>query len=1064
MAKLRKRQQFEVLIVSASSLQFFPGTNRLFYIASPSDFVPMSENHQMRNKRYQYKVPALDNTCEPVVIDGEPKIVKRARFLVLKNDFKDLSTTNIPQTAFNNGIRVAIPMNDGKYSGKMIVKNGNCVDELGGTYEVYNYVRSTRSSSQFRGGNTMMTEEALVKDVRTYSSYGWVDKFADGDMVTLKDVAKRENYISLSQTSSLDAGCGYTHIDINDYETQVDVTNALTMDSKAVVGTVGTLKNEKTVLHTVQPTDGQMMLSPRATARISSRIGQITRREWHVLREAFNCGITFEAQQAVPALAKIWDKISRGYQIRWYLRKGFAFMHDHDYVDANGKQFDIVFPSGAIKDQGKLLTAEEFLAVRMCVANVAPAPKEVKEWGNLNYQFVQSLNIPFNKLQGLAMEAIAEIVKALDSVEDAMRFIGMISTDQEEEDSAVTNLQRLLNANPAVFENKWVQNKIKALMNNTISNMRQARIPVKDSKFVYIITDPATLLSNGAPLLKAGEYYYNGEVGERALFRSPLIHKSEAVVVNLVDNPELQKAFGHIKNVLIMNAYDDTLPRMGGADTDGDKVYMVAHQDIIDSVERDLPLIYGDIAEESKEEPKRYPWGPKAIYAYDAQTMTASQVGIITNYCTTLVDKARDLRRTPEQADYQWNLVTVGRIQQGQIIDDAKRGTQTKIDQRLKTREYPTWLETGKERYVSQSPMGYLYRWVKETIMPWYKNKFGATEFKANILTQFTNYDGSALNTILESVTEMETRYRHDIAAFMEKPENRTEMNEWETAQQYADRQELRNQRFKQLMSVHRDILNSIDAPDTAVGVACLHVAEYAERRSEDSINSYPFVIGTDFVISLLAGMEGNFRLFRLNNADEDLLEEYIEKHQATQLLVNKNRATWAGVYTLGYVKVENGFYDFHRYGNEWFIKVPVHAKTVEVERVEKKTVQFNVKGFQKAFGINAEQLVSKIAEQTIAVRQFEDADGNWLAVQLGNASVGFVGKETVINVANIQNKNLSVIKAEKVSNGVIIVTATVEGEITSTVVATPSTAEPVVMYNDDMYYEQDCFDLTIGM
>lgn len=277
-------------------------------------------------------------------------------------------------------------------------------------------------------------------------------------------------------------------------------------------------------------------------------------------------------QLADNVLGKVWAKVSRAIQFRFGLNKGLFYISEHGHKDANGNLYDFVFPSGATKGLVERDGWVKPYDIELCINNLAST--EERYWGNLNYQFINALDVEFADLKVLADRAYDQISGALNSPEDAIRFIGMIDHGDEadfEELTLATKLRELLSAHPNAYRGKWVQNQLKRLMKETLDKMKKGRIPLHDSRFAFIIADPTVLLkknydgTNKKALLKAGEYYYNGREGNFVILRSPLLDRSEPVVINCVNRPELQEAFGHLNNIIILNTFDDTLPRMGGA-------------------------------------------------------------------------------------------------------------------------------------------------------------------------------------------------------------------------------------------------------------------------------------------------------------------------------------------------------------------------------------------------------------------------------------------------------------------------------------------------------------------
>jgi hypothetical protein len=1041
---MKTRTQINVMVAYMDDMTMVAGDLRPHLNVKASDLFAMSENQVFRNMNF-IKATLVENAI------GEMETVLYGKFLVLRNDRRqvDLSTDTRPEDFLDFG---------------MVVHFDEELTKVFGYAEV-EYKRALRSASQFRTAKLLATESTLVDEVRSSASYGWINRI---EGLKMKSVAKVEPYIGLALSSTVTAGKGFTCVNVDDYTSTVDITGAMTMDNSSGVNVIIRYDEyEQNNTSEMDLTDGQALISPKAMAKAAFESGIIYKSDFAILRAAFAQGLSFSAQLTDATTGPIWVKIPRGIQFRYGLKKGFAVIVDHSFNDAKGKQFDLVFPDGANKGEvkrfenrfidGQLVTKDHGSGasdaeVELAIANVS-ATKE-KYWGLLNYQFIMSLTLDFtNDIQVLATKAIQNIMKALESPESAMAFIGMIDNGDDEEyaeRNAVQKIREILESNPRIFYTKWMQAKIKQLMTKSMDDMRRGRIPVEDSRFVFIITDPATL--EGGPLLAKGECYYNGSVGERAIFRSPLIHKSEAVVINLVSRPELDEAFGHLSNILIMNAFDDTLPRMGGADTDGDKVYLTSEPIIVNAVERDLPMVYGDVASQQMEEFEWKNGCADRIQKYDLNTLVPSAIGQVTNYCTSIADKARDIRSHADQIDGYWNLVTLGRILQGKIIDDAKRGTTTNIDSRLKVQFYPTWLESGKNRYESFSPMGRLYTWITKIVMPAFKDKYGAVKtYRENILMDYTNYSPVEMNGILGQIAELEESYRQDVAAFFADNGDEPDKESYESLEDYKEESDRRSQMFLALVERHQLLLSTVNASTSTIGMACIHVAENLPRTGAGKIASYPFVVATEYVKALLSELPNNFKLVRAHDVDGGLWSTSVEVSDGTVLNADGEEvATVRGV--------ENGTYETSTFKTSFFLKVNTEVKSVEVARSETKLVQFELKGF-KYSNLTEGQVLDLIAHKTVSLQKIVNENGNWLGVIFQGQQIGAVGKETFLDVNFAQGKELKVIALQPIK-GIIKVTAEIGTEHVEVTTNLVEQHEEIVVSSGQM----DMFDMSVGM
>lgn len=1047
------RKQFKVMVKHFDDM-YFEG-ERLYVDVYPEDLYMMSENHVFRKKEFSV-------VCRTIV-DGQLITDRYAKFMILRNDIRERQVDIAdPRIAYflDEGVTVRFRRN----------KDGESLADIFGVEEV-TYARALRSASQFRTAKVLTTEADLVEAVRDHASYGWI-RTLEGQ--TLKSVAKVEPYIGLALSSSLSAGTGFTDLNIDDFEVEMNIERAVTLDEHNNIIRYDQYVGRTT--ETVAPTDGQFFISPYAMGKIAFRTGIVSFSEWELLRNAFRQGIGFNDQLEDPVLGSIWNKIPRGVQGRYGLKKGFGVVYEHGYINPKtGKLYDLVFPSGSRKGEVKRFehrwvngkvkiidhgTGVSDKDVHFCVTNVASLKE--KKWNPINYQIVQALTLDFkNDIVPLVSKAMKHIMTALDSPEAALAFIGMVDNGDEEqfqEDTLATKLRRLLQANPNIFHTKWVQAQLKKLMMKSIQDMGRGKIPIEDGKYVFIVTDPSVLVKDGKPLLQAGEYYFNGETGKRAIFRSPLIHESEAVVIELVNRPELEQAFGHLKNILILNPFDDTLARMGGADTDGDKVYITAEPLIVNAVRTGLPLIYGDAKVASSNPIVWVDGGKKAIREYDLRTLTPSQIGTVTNYCTAIVDKIRDIRTTNQELIQRyWDLVTIGRVLQGRIIDDAKRGTTTRIDERLRVQWYPSWLGAGKNRYESASPMGRLYRWIHNVVLPAFKQRYNVNgDYRANLTMEYKNYNMEEVDRIIPIIQQLEDSYRQDVAVFFDKyGDGEYDPEKFSSIEEYNEFMEQRNIAFRELIKRHQDLLASIDASTVSIGLAAIHVAENMNRSASDKIPSYPYVVATDYVVAFLSGLSDGFKLVRVYDVDPLCWAERVHGSEG----VLRSEKGVAG--KVKYVNLEGEFQTFI-FNDQYFIKVPVAPKQqeeVEAPRGETKMIQFELKGFKRFTGMSAEQIIPVISQKPLALRKIVNEKGRWLGVLLEGKQIGAVGKETLPYALFAEGKTMKVVHAEPI-RGIVKVTAELINDEPVIVETEIPQSAPIVVAEQQL----DLFDLTIGM
>lgn len=442
----------------------------------------------------------------------------------------------------------------------------------------------------------------------------------------------------------------------------------------------------------------------------------------------------------------IFRKVPQAMQIRFSMTKGLLFMFPHNLEqyrqDCNKKTYrttgDIVEfgkKSGRVGEDGKYvynfdapicftdsMWKENFDPKAFKNPDLSKRPymeivlmsKPGKQKTYMGYQFWNALGSEIDIVQ-FSQEFVDDIRNTIFvDPNAALEFLGAIETNgslSEEEDpftldgeqddevadddSFISKREKLayvLKAKPAMISDRWVQETLSSLVMTTLEQMRDSGRIAVDGTNPYIIADAAPMFGC-KPVLKKGEYYYNGRVGRAAAFRSPLVDESEAVVLNLVDVPEWKGGF---KDILVFNWYDDTLTRMGGADTDGDKVSMVFDDRIINAVKTGLPLVTDDPGK-----PRKGVMDKRGIANYDMMTILPEaegekvwSIGEITNLATVWSDIAKSPRVLKmlgiDKAKAEHN-VRVLRGMQGITIDFAKTGISVPMDDSLILSIQPAW-------------------------------------------------------------------------------------------------------------------------------------------------------------------------------------------------------------------------------------------------------------------------------------------------------------------------------------------------------------------------------------
>lgn len=318
----------------------------------------------------------------------------------------------------------------------------------------------------------------------------------------------------------------------------------------------------------------------------------------------------------------------------------------------------------------------------------------------------------------------------------ACKFLGIADTEKQEPESRY--LEAVL-TNPSMLKDPAVKQFLYRKLKKSIQEAKVGKI-YADGFYHTVVGDMIGYLEYAVgkkPIgcLNAHEFFCATlEQGDCISFRSPLVCPSEVNKIKLVSNEITEKWFSYFKNqdVVMLNMYDLSLPQQGGADCDGDIVFLCNHPIIVDS-KIDKPIII-DMEDKTLAEPK--PYTRENIIEYEVMTRD-SRIGEITNAATSIENK---YTTRAEISTLYSDYASLLRLYQGHEIDFLKTGTRWQLTSGLRRHlqqipyfllyNYPEKMKTYKKlreknyplnAYRSPSPMNelcdYICAWEKKHIL-----------------------------------------------------------------------------------------------------------------------------------------------------------------------------------------------------------------------------------------------------------------------------------------------------------------------------------------------------------
>lgn len=416
-----------------------------------------------------------------------------------------------------------------------------------------------QSASQSRQGKFLFTDLEDIDNVIDKLMFGGYKR-----LIAKKNIAKGSSRVGLITTTTKDVGIGYT------FATPID-NDKLAVEAEREVYVMinkGTKKEpkyaivKKNKVIKTEVCDGQGTMSLLCANKVSMKLGLISAPDYlffknHVsaVRDVKEMVDKIDRTDDEERVIRIFNKIPKAYQIRHgSADKGLLVVFDHDLY---GYKEDIVLTSSMRKEGAD--EADENMPLL-----IASWQKPLKDKAFMNYQFWNSLDLKDDDIRDIAESLLKENIDngILVDANKALKFLGLISNigdeDKDDKKLLVSKITRVLTIEPEMIKDRKIIEGIKSLIAEFLKQMKFGRIPV-DGSFCYFLTDPKYMFGDKA--LNAGEYYFNNTIDTYAVFRSPLIYRGEALKLNTIEHND----YWYLKDIIIFNAFDDSLQRAGGA-------------------------------------------------------------------------------------------------------------------------------------------------------------------------------------------------------------------------------------------------------------------------------------------------------------------------------------------------------------------------------------------------------------------------------------------------------------------------------------------------------------------
>ena len=309
--------------------------------------------------------------------------------------------------------------------------------------------------------------------------------------------------------------------------------------------------------------------------------------------------------------------------------------------------------------------------------------KNIEKRRKLNYQYTQCLNLSDEDIEELLREDMNEIkdVLGLDYRKSILFSKGTELNDEnvwiDSEDDYYT---KALMIYPQCIYDDYIKDKIKRAINKRINLLKTSKISV-NGNYQIAVGEPIIQLESmfdlePKGLLNANEFYieYWRELGESTvgIFRSPMSCKENALKVNVCNREEVIKWYGHLRGLIVFNAWDTAMVAMNGEDFDGD-LNFTTNNKIIQKGIYNLPAISCDGKSANKISNATREQFNDCIFGG-----FGNKVGSVTNVGSSLYDTLSVLDKGTKEYDEIDNRIKKIQWYQQECIDSAKNGVPPK--------------------------------------------------------------------------------------------------------------------------------------------------------------------------------------------------------------------------------------------------------------------------------------------------------------------------------------------------------------------------------------------------
>ena len=312
-------------------------------------------------------------------------------------------------------------------------------------------------------------------------------------------------------------------------------------------------------------------------------------------------------------------------------------------------------------------------------------PKQDKNTLNMNYQFLQTLNLDKKDVKKICQQSIDWINGISDdNIYYTLLFLLGENVTEDLMESYLKNSDnywvKSLIVNHELLGDKYIKSKIYDLIRQKIKNFCLGNILV-DGNFQVIVSDPYAMMQHACEkevtgLLQQGEYYSNywneKKVKLVDSMRSPMTSWSEHLKLPLATNVEMEKWYRYCQTGVIVNIHGSETLNWAGSDFDYDIIATTSNKQVLDGVyEHELPVVY------EAPKPEKIIIQEDDLYKADLFSF-GSIIGSITNKSTSAYAILPLFKKDSKEHQVTMNRIRMCTKLQSAQIDKAKIGKDVK--------------------------------------------------------------------------------------------------------------------------------------------------------------------------------------------------------------------------------------------------------------------------------------------------------------------------------------------------------------------------------------------------